>query len=89
MCWSVFGGSHSGGVGPEEVMLKLNQKSDESSQAMEGMEEENRREGNSLCQCSRNSRNSQDGLCLESKGGVEQGGAANWTVEGLSLCILS
>lgn len=47
MCWSVFGGSHSGVAGPEEVMLKLDQKGDESSQAMEEMEEENRREENS------------------------------------------
>lgn len=43
----MFGGSHSGVAGPEEVMLKLDQKGDESSQAMKEMEEENRREENS------------------------------------------
>lgn len=85
MCWSVFGGSHSGGAGTEEVMLRVDQKGDESSQTTEGMEE-NWREGNSLCQCLRNSRNLQDGWCLESKGGVKQGAAANWTVEALSVC---
>lgn len=36
------------GTGPEEVMLKLDPKDDEGSQAAAGMEEENRRCGSSL-----------------------------------------
>lgn len=42
MCWSVWG-CHSGGAGPKEMMLKLDQKDGEGNQAIAGMEEENRR----------------------------------------------
>lgn len=51
--------------------------------------EEYRRCGNSFCQCSRDSRNSQDNLCLESKGGVEQGEAANTESRGCIWLFLS
>lgn len=43
MCWSVFRGSHCGGAGPEEAILKLDLWDDEGSQAKEGLEEEYRR----------------------------------------------
>lgn len=71
MCWSVFGGSHCRGAGPEEAMLKLDLQDGKGSRSKEGTEAEHRRCGNSVCQCSGNSRDSPGSLCLESRGGVE------------------